>query len=132
MYRLTVNNNMWYRFDISNDKIKIELLPEKLDNNVYTDIYTPDTYYIYLSKRYNTLRVEIEVSLKFLDYLSFIRIIHLGFTIQRIDDITNNILWTLWVAPTNVDVLNFEKTPENTNMDFNVRLKITGLMGGWM
>ncbi|MGB9637858.1 MAG: hypothetical protein ACPL1F_00975 [bacterium] len=132
MYKLTVNNNMWYRFDISNDKIKIELLPEKLDNNVYTDIYTPDTYYIYLSKRYNTLRVEIEVSLKFLDYLSLIRVIHLGFTIQRIDDITNNILWTLWVAPTNVDVLNFEKTPENTNMDFNVRLKITGLMGGWM
>ncbi len=132
MYRFIINDNTNYFFDVSNDKIKIELLPEKLDNNVYTDIYTPDTYYIYLSKRYNTLRVEIEVSLKFLDYLSFIRIIHLGFRIQRIDDITNNILWALWVAPTNVDVLNLEKTPENTNMDFNVRLKITGLMGGWM
>lgn len=113
--------------------IKIELLPDNLNNVIYKDINNQEDYYVYITHRNTSKRVVIETSLKYPEYRVIIDKIHTGLIVDGIDEDTNTLLWRLYVAVNNVEVLNYEKTQENLPdipQNFNVRLKITGYFSG--
>lgn len=110
--------------------IKLELQVDNLNNVIYKDIKNLDDYYIYITSFNTTKKVILETTISFQEYRVLIDRIHTGVIVENYNDDTyTNLLWRLYIATTNVEVINYEKTQENS-MFFNVRLKITGYFAG--
>lgn len=110
--------------------IKFELQIDNLNNIIYKDISNWDDYYIYITSPNVSKKVILETTISFQEYRVFIEKIHTGLIIENyFDDAYTNLAWRLYIATTNVEVINYEKTQESS-IFFNVRIKITGYFAG--
>lgn len=110
--------------------IKFELQIDNLNNIIYKDISNWDDYYIYITSPNVSKKVILETTISFQEYRVFTEKIHTGLIIENyFDDAYTNLAWRLYIATTNVEVINYEKTQESS-IFFNVRIKITGYFAG--